>query len=126
MNSDNFFLQEVLFTDEATFINRSQINLKNMHYWAPKNPHWMREVDHQRQWSINVWCGMLGNQLIRPYFINDQLTGQKYVNFLNDTLPSLLENVPLNIRTQIWYQHDDCPAYYARNVRQVLDRKFPN
>ncbi|XP_076545063.1 uncharacterized protein LOC143305420 [Osmia lignaria lignaria] len=171
-----------------------QINLKNIHYWVSENPHWMREVDHQRQWSVNMWYGIQGNQLIGPHFIDDRLTGQKYVtgyrrglpaqpyrsafgvsrpgisslarpfasrvrsargrplsaarvlaarvpagpavsrprtphkyaNILNDTLPSLLDNVPLNIRQQIWYQHDGCPAHYALNVRQVLDRKFPN
>ncbi|KZC05884.1 hypothetical protein WN55_06673 [Dufourea novaeangliae] len=50
----------------------------------------------------------------------------KYSNFLRDILPTLLENVPLNIRTDIWYQHDGCPAHYAHVARQVLDRQLPN
>ena len=126
VHNDNCFLQKVLFTDEATFTNFGQINLRNMHYWAPENPHWMREVDHQRQWSVNVWCGILGNQLIGPYFIDEQLTGQKYSNFLSEILPTLLENVPFNIRIQMWYQHDGCPAHYAHVARQTLNRLFPN
>ncbi|RLU16752.1 hypothetical protein DMN91_010820 [Ooceraea biroi] len=97
-----------------------------MHYWAPENPHWMREIDHQRRWSINVWCGILGNQVIGPYFIEGQLTGQKYATFITEILPALLENVPLNIRLGMWYMHDGCPAHYARVSREALHRQFPH
>ena len=43
-----------LFTDEATFTNHGTSNLRNLHYWTPNNPHWMREIDHQRPSNINV------------------------------------------------------------------------
>ncbi|KZC15045.1 hypothetical protein WN55_08609 [Dufourea novaeangliae] len=118
---------KVLSTDEATFTNRGQINLRNMHYWATENPPWMREVDHQCQWGINPGCCILGNQLIGSYFINELLTGQIYSNFLRDILPVFfLENVPLNIRTDIWYPHEACRAHYTHVARQVLDRQFHN
>ncbi|KZC10811.1 hypothetical protein WN55_01823, partial [Dufourea novaeangliae] len=32
---------------------------------------------------------------------------------IHGILPNLLEHVPLNIRTDIWYLHDGCPAQYA-------------
>ncbi|EZA48215.1 hypothetical protein X777_14236, partial [Ooceraea biroi] len=38
MQNNDCFLQRVLFTDKATFINHGQVNLRNMH-WAPENPH---------------------------------------------------------------------------------------
>ncbi|EZA49294.1 hypothetical protein X777_12319 [Ooceraea biroi] len=44
----------VLFTDEATFTNHGNVNLHNMHFWAVENPHWLRQIEHQRQWSLNV------------------------------------------------------------------------
>ena len=49
-----------------------------------------------------MWCGILGNQIIGPYFIDGQLTGQKYATFVTEILPTLLENVPLNIRLEMW------------------------
>lgn len=126
IGNNNSFLQNVLFTDEATFNNRGHVNLKNMHYWAQDNPHWLREVEYQRQWSVNVWCGILGNKIIGPYFIDGALTGQKYSTFLTETLPVLLENIPLNVRQVMWYQHDGCPAHYAQQARNIVQEHFPN
>ncbi|XP_076634364.1 uncharacterized protein LOC143348242, partial [Colletes latitarsis] len=92
------FFSNVLFTDEATFSNHGSINLRNAHYWSVGNLHWLREVDHQRQWSVNVWCGILNGKVIGPYFITGTMTGQKYSEFLQKDLPILLEDVPLQNR----------------------------
>ena len=53
------FMSRILFTDEATFTNHGNVNVHNMHFWTVENPHWLRQVQHQRQWSVNVWCGIL-------------------------------------------------------------------
>jgi hypothetical protein len=42
-----------------------------------------------------VWCDVIGDQLIGLYFFPQHLTGDIYANFLQDELPALLENVPL-------------------------------
>lgn len=39
-------------------------------------------------------------------------------------MPILLENVPLNLRQQMWYQHDGCSAASARAITTVLNREF--
>jgi len=49
-----FQLQFVLWSDEATFKSDGTINRHNLHYWNEVNPHWMRTVDHQHRWGINV------------------------------------------------------------------------
>jgi len=67
---NNEFFSLILFTDEASFINYDLANLHNMHYWLDENPHWLREVDRQRQWSVNEWCGIIDDKLSGPYFIN--------------------------------------------------------
>ena len=41
------FLENILFMDKATFTNHGNINLWNLHYWAPNNPHWIKEKSHQ-------------------------------------------------------------------------------
>ncbi|CAK9817899.1 hypothetical protein ANTQUA_LOCUS9592 [Anthophora quadrimaculata] len=78
------------------------------------------------RWNLNVWCGIISHQIIGRYFIERSLTGQTYSTFLSETLPGLLENVPCLIRQIMWYQHDGCPAHYARQLWQVLSRMFPN
>jgi len=37
-------------------------------------------------------------------------------NFLRNNLGILLEDVHLNIRRVMWYQHNGCPAYYGRII----------
>ena len=119
-------LSHVLFTDEAEFTNHGQLNKHNMHYWASKNPYWLRAVEHQRQWTVNVWCGILGDNIIGPYFIDGTLNGHKYAEFLTEVLPVLLHDVRLDVRLKMWYQHDGCPAHWAGAPRMLLHTKFPH
>lgn len=122
-HNNNFFLT-VLFSDESSFSNYGEVNRHNMHYWAVENPHWLREVEHQRRWSVNVWCGILADRIIGPYFFDDHLTGRMYTQFLVEELPLLLEDVPLQERRTMWFQHDGCPAHYARTTREVLNQQY--
>lgn len=46
--------------------------------------------------------------------------------FYGISFPQLLEDVPLNMRMNMWLQQDGCPAHYARRVRVVLDQMFPH
>ena len=39
-----------------------------MHYWAVDNPHWLRQVQQQYPWSVNVWYDIIGNRIIGPFF----------------------------------------------------------
>ena len=54
------------------------------------------------------------------------LTGFAYRIFLQEVLPTLLEDVPLNIHRRMWFQHDGAPAHFYRGARQVLDETFTN
>jgi hypothetical protein len=39
-----------------------------MYYWSTENPRWVRYVDRQRVWSINVWGGIIEHHVIGPHF----------------------------------------------------------
>jgi len=43
-------------------------------------------------------CDIIGDKLIRPYFINGTLNSIKYDNFICNDFGILLEDVQLNIR----------------------------
>jgi len=73
-----------------------------------------------------VWCGVIGDQLISPHIFPQRLTGDIYANVLQDELSALLENVPLQTRRQIYYQHDGAPPYFSQVVRKYVNHKFPN
>jgi hypothetical protein len=69
---------------------------------GPDNPHGTVESNYQYRFSINVWCGVIGDQLIGPYIFPQHMTGDIYANFLQEELPALLENVPLQTRRQMY------------------------
>ncbi|EFN81497.1 hypothetical protein EAI_12203, partial [Harpegnathos saltator] len=40
------------------------VNRHNYHYYSDANSHWQRSQEFQRQWSINVWAGILGDVIV--------------------------------------------------------------
>lgn len=118
------FAANILFTDEAIFTNNGVINFHNNHVWADENPHAVVQSRHQHRFSLNVWLGVLGDRLIGPAFLPNRLNGELYLGFLNDTLPPLLENVPLNDRVRLWFMHDGAPPHFSINVREYLNQNY--
>ena len=87
----------VLFTDECTFTRNGILNLNNMHVWADENPCAQVVQSHQHRFSINVWAGIIADHIIGPHLLPNRLTGEIYLTFLRDMLPTLLDAVPLEI-----------------------------
>jgi hypothetical protein len=80
----------------------------------------------QRRFSINVWCGMIDDMLIGPVILEDLMTGQNYLHFLQNGLPEQLKDVPLATQIVMYFQHDGAPSHYTRLVMQYLSDTFPN
>ena len=90
----------------AHFTHDVDNNTRSSHLWDRDNPHGTVESNYQHSFSVNVWCVIIGDQLISPYIFLKHLTGDIYPNFLQAELPALLENVSLQTRQQMYYQHD--------------------
>ncbi|KAJ4431746.1 hypothetical protein ANN_20350 [Periplaneta americana] len=106
---------------EATFGRDGITNFHNEHVWADRNPRAVFQARHQQQFRINVWAGIVGDCLVGPYVLPARLTGAIYRDFIQNTLPKLLhEDVPLNIRQNMWFMHDGAPAHFSRLVRDTL------
>lgn len=121
---DDEFFNKVLWSDEATFKSNGEVNRHNMHYWSTENPHWLREVDHQRYWTLNTWCGVYNGKIIGPYFFDANLNGEIYNHFLNNQFLDLLNVIPANEQQNMWFMQDGCPAHFSINVRQSLVAMF--
>ncbi|GFT08897.1 uncharacterized protein TNCV_4104141 [Trichonephila clavipes] len=121
--ADMHFASSVLFCDEATF---SREGVFNTHMWALNNPHSTRPRAMQHRFTVNMWAGIVGDSLLGPYILPPRLDSHKYLVFLQEVLPELLTDVPAPIRRRMWFQQDGAPSYYARHVREHLDRTFPN
>ncbi|KAJ8949627.1 hypothetical protein NQ318_007392 [Aromia moschata] len=54
------------------------------------NPHWIIEAYTQHPQKLNVWAGIVANRIIGPFFFEETLTGERYLEFLqNDLVPAL-------------------------------------
>lgn len=122
---DPLFSSRVLYTDEACFTRDGCFNSRNSHVWSEDNPRETHQRGYQQRFSVNVWCGIVHDHIIGPHIFPDRLTGHLYREFLEDTLPLLLEDVPLNIRHGMWYMHDGAPPHFSREARDYLDTAFP-
>ena len=116
-------LSVILLSDKASFTRNGVNNLRNVHTWSRDNPHETSVINFQRRFSVNVWCGVLGNKLIGPFVFDNNLTGNTYEAFLRN---ALLEDIPLMIRSQMYFQLDGAPTHYTRHVRDYLNESFPN
>ena len=61
--NDPMFIWRILFTDEAMFTHGGVINSHNMHQWAEENPGARIVHGYQHQFSINIWCGIMGKYM---------------------------------------------------------------
>lgn len=115
--------QNIIWTDESTFTRVGIYNQHNMHLWRHENPHACRMDSFQHRFSVNVWAGVLGTRVLGPVFL-PRLTGDTYLQFLQEVLPQLLADVPLSLLRDVFYQHDGAPAHFTWNVRRHLDAEY--
>jgi hypothetical protein len=74
LTGENFY-QNVHLTYKATFLNQGEVIAGNVLCRDARNPLWPRKVEHQRQLSVKVCCGVIGNRVTAPYSIVWDLNG---------------------------------------------------
>lgn len=123
---DPHFCSKVLWTDESYFTRRGVVNFHNMHQWAINNPHAIRPRNFQVEFGVNVWMGVVGDFVLGPIILPNRLNGQSFLQFLNNELLDAMDDIPLHLRREIYFQLDGCPAHYFRGVRNWLNTNYPN
>ena len=125
LNTNRNLYRHILFTDEAQFTRDGINNTHNMHNWSDSNPHATTESNFQHRFNVNVWCGMLYDQVIGPFVFEGRLNGQLYLQFLSEELPQLMENVPLARRVGMYFQHDGAPPHFFGGAIAHLNEQYP-
>ncbi|GFV69858.1 uncharacterized protein TNCV_2631601 [Trichonephila clavipes] len=118
-----FLLQPaVLFTDEASFREKVFFNTHNSHSWAAENPHVTRTRAAHGIISRN-YGRYLGDHLIGPYILPDRLTGPRYLIFLEQVLPELLDSAHVTAATVLpcGSSKMEPPQHFSISVRNHLD-----
>jgi hypothetical protein len=123
LQRDRIFYRRIIWTDECTFTNNSILN-RNIHrYWNQHNPRVIVETNYQR-FSVNVWCGILGDQLIGPFFINGTLNQEKYFDLLSEDIDNFLDDLPLIELNSFFFPQDGDAPHNARRNLVWLNNKF--
>jgi hypothetical protein len=126
--NDPQFLFNICFSDECSFFLNGTVNRHNCRYWSDSNPRVFHEVHTQQPEKLNVWAGIFGDRLVGPFFLPGNLTGQMYLQLLEDAidpaLTDIIENVPEYDEDHLIFQQDGAPPHYALIVRQYLDQRF--
>jgi hypothetical protein len=71
------------FSDVAHFTGDGIHNTRKSHLWDCYNPHGNVKSNNQHRFSVNEWCGVIGEHLIDPYIFPQRLTGDIYAMFCN-------------------------------------------
>jgi hypothetical protein len=113
-NEDPQLTFNLCFSDEANFSWNGVLNLSNLYYWSVDNPHVTRISNEQLRFALNVWSGIFQNSLVGPFFIPCTLTGDAYLNFLQNELENFLDELPLQQRFSMWCMQDGAPPHAHR------------
>lgn len=122
------YVKNICFSDECSFSLCGSVNRQNVRYWSDTNPRMIREEHTQYPQRVNVWAGILGNHIIGPIFIDGNLTGQLYLNMLQNEITYLIDRVveanPLYFDMPIIFQQDGATPHYFRQVREYLNEIY--
>lgn len=124
LNNPNIF-KNILFSDQATFTTNGTVNSQNTRNWSVENPHWVINCRRQYSEKVNVWCGILNERIIGPYFFDGNLNAERFINFLQNEFSNEIENLPLIAYNNIIFQLDGAPIHNALVVRNWLNENFP-
>ncbi|CAF4766205.1 unnamed protein product, partial [Rotaria sp. Silwood2] len=110
IREDPIILDRILWTDEAIFQTNGRVNRHNYVYWSDTNPHFIIEQELNVP-RVIVWGGMWSNEVVGPFFFEDNVTSQTYLQMLKSHIIPQLEEQP-TFQTMIW-QQDGAPQRRA-------------
>lgn len=124
LEDDRFMTRRIMFSDEATFSSNGTVTSQNCRWWSDENPHFTIKARNQYSFKTNVWCGIYKNKILGPFFFRNTLNADRYLDFLQNELTDILDDLPIAERQQIWFQQDGAPCHNRHDVREYLDNIF--
>jgi hypothetical protein len=106
----------VLFVDEACFSLEWIFNANKSCLGRNKPSCCISSFHYQQRFAVNVRAGNVREFLIGPTVLLPQLNAQIYRVFLEETL----EEIPLALRRDMWFQHDGASARFSPHVLEHL------
>ncbi|CAH2245219.1 jg24982 [Pararge aegeria aegeria] len=125
VSEDPDFLSNIMWTGESIFAPNGVMSNKNRHFWcAPGVWPYMFAKPEEDIVKVHVWAGIHRNEIIGPIFIDGNLNTAKFLELLSGPVADYLEELPLNVRQQLWYQLNGLPAHSVPVARERLSEIF--
>uniref|UniRef100_A0A0K8TRS1 Putative transposase-like protein n=1 Tax=Tabanus bromius TaxID=304241 RepID=A0A0K8TRS1_TABBR len=121
---NGLFINNILWTDESQFSRTGVNNFHNLHNWSSENRHLSRVNSHQTRFSVSLWIGVIGNEMVGPFRLPTPLNSRNYLQFLQTEVSEYLDNISLERLRTLVYQHDGAPAHSGAVVRTWLNDNF--
>ena len=113
-------IDNIIWSDEATFKLNGHLNRHNCIYWNDTNLHHIIEKDVNMP-GVTVWCGISSVGIIGPYFFDGSVTGQSYLYMLKNFLIPRLANYD----DDVMFQQDGAPRISQALCELSLMKNFP-
>ena len=118
MRDDETLQDKIWWSDEACFKLNSHIKRHNCTYWSHENPHVIMEKEVNLP-GVTVWAAISCNGIIGPFFFDEPVTGERYLNMLQTSFFPQVQQ-----QRDIRFQQDGAPPHYVHCVREWLDINF--
>ena len=115
------FNKRLVFCDEVTFHTNGKVNRHNVRIWGEENPH--ATIKHERDSpKVNVFCAISKNHVHGPFFFEENVSGDVYLQMLQNWL---MDELIGNEHKNFIYQQDDAPPHWKLTVRAYLNDNLP-
>lgn len=113
--------ENILMTDESLFTLSNVIHPSQSRVWSPTKPEQPQERPMQPP-RILVWCGISAQSIIGPYYFDNAVNTDTYLEMLQTFLIPTLRRLRLVRRTI--FQQDGAGAHTAGRVLDYLHEVF--
>lgn len=125
-NLNNNFHNYILFSDESRFTNFGLFNRNNTRYWAKENQRVVQIGNRQIRFGFNVWLGIIAGRIFGPIIFEGALTGERYLEFLQNEMEIFFDNLPDEVNERIIFQQDGAGPHNFGIVQNHLHFRFGN
>lgn len=121
ISDDPYFLNNILFTDEACFHLNGVISNHYCRIWSSENPHATVERGLNAS-KVTVWVGFSRTLRLTPYFFDGNVNGEKYRNMISEKVIPDLKSQRAFSKTI--FQQDGASSHTAHETISLLKRNF--
>jgi hypothetical protein len=123
METNPYFLESLLFSDEAHFHINGNVNTHNFRFWSQSNPAWCQEKPLHSP-RITVWAGIGCHGVVGPFFFHQNVNGLNYLQMIQQEFLPVVQQWD-SFHSLIFMQ-DGAPPHWSTAVRNFLSAVFPN